>query len=58
MNTNNNTPDCLQESFRLMLMTLEYGGNVNMKKLEELEMQLKESNNQLTSCIDRATMIA
>lgn len=50
--TIDNSPDCLQESFRLMLMTLEYGGSVNTKALDELEQKIKESNCELSSMLN------
>ena len=46
MNTDiNNCQDNAHDIFRMMLMTLEYGGSVNIKFLEEIEKKVKESNN-------------
>ena len=46
MNNNfiDNASKHLEETYRLMLMTLEYGGSVNLKALDDIEKQLKESN--------------
>jgi hypothetical protein len=37
------TPEQLQETYRRMLTTLEYGGSVNPKILHEIELRLKET---------------
>jgi hypothetical protein len=37
------TPEQLQETYRRMLTTLEYGGSVNPKILHEIETRLKET---------------
>ena len=39
-------PEKLQETYRLMLMTLEYGGSVNTHALNELEKKLNECRSQ------------
>jgi len=52
MNHNNlYSPEKLQETFRIMLMTLEYGGSVNNKVLNDLEEQIKKSSDQVQSTV-------